>query len=405
MPPSPVPEPAPAGSLTVPEPTLRVEMDDPSSVHEARRVAGRLATGLGYGVVERERIAIVVSELASNVVKHTRGGSLLLQPALRDGSLEVLALDHGPGMADVRRCLRDGYSTGGGLGAGLGAVRRQSAGTSIFSEPREGTVVHARFAPPGAPRPAPGGATLPDRPAEDLTVLRLPATGETACGDAVAVLTLGGAGTLLLMVDGLGHGPAAAEAAELATAVLPELAAGLAAPGTGTAPGGRSAGRSAPGAAAERATPPAPAAPTGPAAGPSPARLLSALHQRLRHTRGAAAVIAHLDPARSVLRAAGIGNVVLAVQPAQGRPWRLVGRPGTLGRQIPAPTDQELRLNPGDRLIMHTDGLNTRWNLTDRPALLRTPPPVMATVLLRDHTRGRDDATVLVADCPPREAA
>src|SRR4029450_7163213 len=78
---------------------------------------------------------------------HAGGGELLLQKLGSDdsSSIELLAIDRGPGMTDVSRCMSDGYSTGGTQGTGLGAVRRLASEFEIYSAPGEGTVVLARF--------------------------------------------------------------------------------------------------------------------------------------------------------------------------------------------------------------------------------------------------------------------
>ncbi|WP_332835191.1 ATP-binding protein, partial [Carbonactinospora thermoautotrophica] len=127
--------------------TRRVVIDDVSAVHEARRAAAQLAADLGFCEVRREQVAIAASELASNAHKHTRGGDVYLQPAphLPGPVLEMIAADHGPGVAAFEQCLVDGYSTTGTLGAGLGAVQRLASYCAAYSCPERGTVVLARF--------------------------------------------------------------------------------------------------------------------------------------------------------------------------------------------------------------------------------------------------------------------
>src|SRR5688500_2123976 len=99
---------------------------------------------LGLGEVRQGEVAIVVTELATNLVKHARGGELLIR-AVEDGTLEVLAVDRGGGIARPAEVMRDGYSTAGTLGAGLGAVRRLAARFDLYSTPGAGTVVMARL--------------------------------------------------------------------------------------------------------------------------------------------------------------------------------------------------------------------------------------------------------------------
>src|SRR5688572_26788709 len=106
-----------------------IAVSDPSTVGEARRVATRLGEQAGLNETDRGRAAIVASELATNLVRHARGGQLLLSAMSGPAApgVEIISTDSGPGMTDVERCLRDGFSTGGTPGNGLGAVRRLSA--------------------------------------------------------------------------------------------------------------------------------------------------------------------------------------------------------------------------------------------------------------------------------------
>src|SRR5262249_44621427 len=119
--------------------------------------------------------------------------------------IEIVGIDRGKGIADLERCLRDGCSTAGNPGTGLGAIQRLSADFDIWSAVGQGTAVLARLwmKPPSraatGPRVAVGFAGAAH-------------TGESVSGDAWAVAQSGGR-TLLLLVDGLGHGIVAANAA------------------------------------------------------------------------------------------------------------------------------------------------------------------------------------------------
>src|SRR3954452_5934562 len=99
----------------------RIPVRDPTDVATARRRIVGLALQLGYGETEAGRVAIVATELAQNLLRHGGGGEMLAGPdANNRAALEVLALDKGPGMADIAACMRDGFSTGGTPGNGLG---------------------------------------------------------------------------------------------------------------------------------------------------------------------------------------------------------------------------------------------------------------------------------------------
>lgn len=112
----------------------------------ARRAAAEIALSLGFGENEEAAVALIVGEMGSNVLRHGRGGEMLLRPLHEQDALglEVIALDRGPGMSDIDRCMRDGYSTGGTLGTGLGVVRRLAHDFDIYSRPGAGTAIMAR---------------------------------------------------------------------------------------------------------------------------------------------------------------------------------------------------------------------------------------------------------------------
>src|SRR5262249_12718185 len=152
-------------------------------------------------------VALVATELSTNLIKHGRGGELLIGSFAghQASGIELIALDKGPGMANVNACLEDGYSSSGTAGQGLGAVIRQSHDVDIASWPGTGTAVLARLEA-GHPLPR---KKLPSR--ARTGAVAVPMRGEDICGDSWSVFDQGGAPTLLV-ADGLGHGPEAAEA-------------------------------------------------------------------------------------------------------------------------------------------------------------------------------------------------
>src|SRR5512139_1352222 len=246
----------------------RFPVEEVSRVAEVRRGATRLARQLGFGPADAERAAIVATELATNTVKHGSGGELLLRVA-RNGAgaaLEVLALDRGPGMRDIGACLRDGYSTAGSPGTGFGAVTRLASTFEIYSAPGNGTVVLAHICDGSSRSPTPSRSA-------PFTVsgICLPKAGEEISGDAWACHEEPSR-LVLLVADGLGHGPSAAEASVHATEVL-------------------------------RRHP-----------GLPPHSMLERAHQALRSTRGAAVAIAEVDVPHRVVRFAGVGNIVGVVE-------------------------------------------------------------------------------------------
>jgi serine/threonine-protein kinase RsbT len=120
---------------------LRVEQD----VVLARQAVRRMAQELKFSLVDQTKMVTAASELARNTVIYGGGGILRLE-ALNDGPRRGLRLtfeDQGPGIADVEQALRDGYTTGSGLGLGLGGARRLMNEFAISSQPGQGTRITA----------------------------------------------------------------------------------------------------------------------------------------------------------------------------------------------------------------------------------------------------------------------
>ncbi|MEV4821888.1 SpoIIE family protein phosphatase [Micromonospora sp. NPDC049274] len=319
---------------------FRVEAS--SSASAVRRAAERLGEQIEMGASRIADLAIVAAELTSNLVKHAEDGVLLLRPVRRAGQagVELVAIDSGPGMADLTVSSRDGHSTTGTLGIGLGAIVRQANWFDGYSLPGRGTVLAVQVWPAEPAQPSWAGA------------LTRPITGETVSGDGYAVRLADGRHQVLVS-DGLGHGPLAAAATEAALAAFRD----------------------------------APASP--------PAAVVSHLHRSMSHTRGAALAVAEL--AGGVLHYAGLGNIAGVIVEGDGQRRGLVSLPGIAGHQRPTVRGYDYPFGPGARLVMHSDGVVDRWRLTDYPGLAERSPLVMAATLLRDAGVRRDDACVLVA--------
>ena len=320
-----------------------IPVSDPSQVGEVRRAVSRMARTLTMSESRRGDVSIIANELATNLVRHSRDGRILLQ-VMHGGTsawLELLSVDGGPGMSDVQRCLQDGYSTGGTPGNGLGAVRRLSDEFDVQSTPGKGTVIVSRV------------ATSPP-PATDFAIgaVCLPAPGEEACGDTWRSVERERQ-VAVMVADGLGHGPDAAAAARLAGAAF-ELE---------------------------------------PFA--SPEFFYQSAHRRLLGSRGAALARAVIGAAGDV-QYSGIGNIagsLVGVERTRG----MASQNGTVGVQIRSHVSSFAHVMPAPGvLLMHSDGITSRWSFDAYPGLLLRHPAVIAGVLSRDFTRGRDDATVVV---------
>lgn len=320
-----------------------------SQVADARRRAGEHALTGGFDATATGRLNIVVTELATNLIKHAGGGTLLVQ-SFDDptgSGVEILALDKGRGMFDTDVSRVDGYSTAGTQGQGLGAIARQSQAFAIYSRPQLGTVVMARLTAKGkSPLQTPlwGAVSIPKH-------------GEVVCGDGWSVLA--GETPQILVVDGLGHGQFAYEAATAAKELF----------------------------AANRGRP--------------PKLIMDNLHNGLRATRGAAIAVAQYDSIRKRYIFSGIGNIAGTIL-SGGSEKRTVSLAGTAGYTVRKIDEFEYPADPSDAMIiLASDGIGTSWTLNKYPGLGQSHPSVIAGVIYRDFVRGTDDATVLVVKVGP----
>lgn len=317
-----------------------------SQVGEARRLAVTLARQIGFNETERGKIGIIVTEAANNLVRHAQEGLLILQAISKHNRLgiEILALDKGPGIQNISECLRDGFSSTGTSGNGLGAIRRLSTLFEIYSVPELGTALLSQLWT--------GLSTNPKEKLE-LGAIGVPIADESVSGDAWASCQSIDR-SVLLVVDGLGHGAMAAAAAEAAVRVFREQVH------------------------------------------LSPKAIIEVAHAALQRTRGAALAIAEINFAQQTVRFAGIGNISGTVFSITGTS-RMVSHNGTVGHEVRKIQEFTYPWHPTGILIMHSDGLSSRWQLDRYPGLAAKHCSLIAGVLYRDCKRHRDDVTVLVA--------
>lgn len=324
-----------------------IQLSDPSHVGEARRMAARMGEDLALDEKRINAIALVTTELATNIIKHAGEGLILAQALNRDGhvGLQLLAIDKGPGIANVAEALSDGFTTTSTLGGGFGVMRRSSDLFDIYTAPKLGTCVVCEFWQDGK-NPASAADVA-------LGIISTPVAGETVNGDGWTFSRSGGR-LIFMLVDGLGHGILASEAAREAEKIVL----------------GNSSN--------------------------SPATVLQDCHDGLAKTRGAAMAIAALDMEGGVLRYAGAGNISGSVSTAEASRG-LASHNGTLGHVIERIQEFSYPWEGESTLILHSDGVSNRWNLNNYPGLRLRHPSLIAAVLYRDFRRSRDDATVLVA--------
>jgi anti-sigma regulatory factor (Ser/Thr protein kinase) len=332
---------------------IAIPVNEASQVAEARRTAMTIARSNGLDEIDTGRLALVATELGTNLIKHGGGGELLVGAFedTRESGVEILAVDRGRGIANVASCLVDGYSSAGTQCNGLGAVIRQSNFFDIASWPGVGTAVLARVV-----NRAPGKR---HRPTSSWGAVSVAMPGQDVCGDSWTVSENANAVTLFV-ADGLGHGQEAAEASVEAVRVFHRFN------------------------------------------GHQVATLLDYVHGGLRHTRGAAVSMARFDRAMGQVKFGGIGNVAGALA-FEGSLKRMVSMPGTAGHNARKIQSFDYPFQSG-LVILNSDGLSTSWSLARYPNLEASHPTLIAAILYRDFGRNRDDTTVLVGKWPAKES-
>ena len=317
------------------------EISDSSHVGEARRCAAGVAHSAGLDSTQCGNVAIVVTELATNILNHAARGTILLHELVAPGAgVEVIAIDRGPGMPNIDHCMADGYSTGGTKGNGLGAVRRLADQFDVWSDAR-GTAAVARIVQ------SRGGAT-----SAAIGFVCVPKDGEQQCGDAWAV-RFDQQTDSILVVDGLGHGPDAETVALAAVAAFRRSALDDA------------------------------------------KAMLEQVDAALRASRGAAVAVAMVPKNGQSLRYCAVGNIGGRLESASGSRGLVSGN-GIVGGSFRTPQTFEYDFVGETLLILFSDGLQSRWDLDAYAGLRFRHPALIAAILFRDFSRGRDDVTVLV---------
>jgi anti-sigma regulatory factor (Ser/Thr protein kinase) len=325
-----------------------IPVTEESQVGFARRCVVEICQRISRDETFCGKVAIVITEMARNLVRHGKGGEIVIREVATHASLELLALDRGPGMHNTAECLRDGFSTAGTAGTGFGSIKRLSDRFEVFSQPGRGTVVWVRLCALG---------TRSASHAFESSGVSIGVEHEEVCGDAWEVIETPGV-LRAMVVDGLGHGLFAEQAAREAVAVFRSQAT------------------------------------------TSVVSTLKLVDQALTKTRGAAGAIVELCPAKGHITAAGVGNISMRLL-NNGESKSFGCDNGTLGTGVPRIREFTQPWMHGSVLVMHSDGLKAHWTLDDYPGLVRRHPGLVAGLLYRDFRRERDDVTVIVVRHSP----
>jgi anti-sigma regulatory factor (Ser/Thr protein kinase) len=335
---------------------MALALSDVSQIGESRRAVTALAQRLGFDETGCGEAALVVSEAAGNVLKHAGHGEMLTRVIECDDfvGLELLFLDKGPGMSDPARCIRDGFSTKGTAGIGLGALVRVSDFFDLHSLPYLGTAVLIRlWSLSGRAKGPSSGSYAGVSGSLQIGAIHLAKPGEEVCGDGWAVEHQPDR-CRLIVTDGLGHGPLAADVSREAVRVFREHV------------------------------------------DLPPSEIIQRMHLALKHTRGAAVGLADVALATRNLRFAGVGNIAGTIF-AGGNSQSIVSHNGTVGHEMRKVQEFEYPFPKDAVLVLHSDGLATNWRLDRYAGLATRDPGLIAGILYRDFKRGRDDVTVLAA--------
>jgi anti-sigma regulatory factor (Ser/Thr protein kinase) len=324
----------------------------PGDTARACEYARQFAASLGFPGPHCEEIGLVVTELASNVIRHASGGTIRLGEINGEErrGIEVQSVDTGPGISNVEDAITDGYSTAGSLGLGLGIVNRLMDELEMFSGAAGGLhVICRRWV-----RPGPSPILLPGLVfgAATRSYRRLPHNGD------VFVFKQWERRALMGVIDGLGHGQFAQRASQTARQYIEQHY-------------------------------------------DQPLdSLFRGVGRACRATRGVVMALARFDFARQILTAASVGNVEVRLV-GSSKPFNLIVRRGIIGMNAPNPVPCEHPWTAASLLIMHSDGVRTRWDWSDFRDLLRESPATIARQMLVQLGKPDDDATVAIARSAP----
>jgi anti-sigma regulatory factor (Ser/Thr protein kinase)/serine/threonine protein phosphatase PrpC len=317
-------------------------------VLRAAQSASRFSDSLGFSRAECEEIALVTTELSTNLLKHATGGTLRFCRIEAPGrvGIEIESDDTGPGIPDLEQAIADGYSTAGSLGTGLGTVNRfmDELAASSGSEARGLRLVCQRWI-----RPRTNGLRVVDLACGVATrsYRFLPENGDAF------LIKQWGRYALVGVIDGLGHGQFAQRAAQTARQYLDHHY-------------------------------------------DQPLdSLFRGVGRACRATRGVVMALARFDLDRQKLTLASVGDIEVRLI-GNPEPFNFVVRRGIVGLNAPNPVPTEHSWTSNSLLVMHSDGLRTKWTWDEFSDVARAAPPVIARRLLETWGKLDDDATVLV---------
>jgi anti-sigma regulatory factor (Ser/Thr protein kinase) len=322
-----------------------LQIRDKTDCAMAQTAARQAAERIGFPEVPAEEIALVAAELASNLMRHAGKGTFTLTP-LGAGDyqgLQLESVDEGPGISDVGLAFADRYSTAGSLGYGLGTVNRLMDEVDVSSAPGSGTrIVCRRWKARTTEH-----LSEPDWEVGAATRSRRHAR---ANGDAVVMCKSGGK-LLAGVIDGLGHGEPAMQAAMAARQYVKSHS------------------------------------------GQPLASIFAGTSLACGATRGVVMALARFDSPLK-LSFATVGNIACRAWCGSEKMQFLVQR-GILCRSDPKVVVHEIAWRPEWLLVMHSDGVRDQWHWQDLPAIQHDSAPAVARRILSSFATDEDDASVM----------
>jgi anti-sigma regulatory factor (Ser/Thr protein kinase) len=325
------------------------EIEDRSFVAFVKREIHNGAVQAGFSEGRIGTVDLAVSELTSNIIKHAAKGELLYRFSSEGNRslFEVICLDNGPGIKDISHAMKDGVSTTKTLGQGLGALERLCAFFQIYSISKWGTVAYCKIY-------ADTLQTSVDLSEIKFKGLNVCKPGQQVSGDGFQI-TVDVDHTRIFMGDGLGHGREAYDAVQLAITNFRMINNN------------------------------------------DPAQILRDIHEPVKKTRGLVGTAVTADFREKKWRICGIGNI--ATRLYEGVQYKnYISYNGIIGLNIPNTIkNHDAAFGKHQCLIMSSDGIRTRWDLSQFPSILRYDPLVIAAVIYKDCARKNDDMSILVA--------
>ncbi|WP_378954468.1 ATP-binding protein [Pelosinus sp. sgz500959] len=321
---------------------LRIRVQGDYDVGTARRQITEFSLPVSFSDLELAQLAIIITEMATNLVRHTIHGGVIQCEMMPDHQGLVLeAIDDGPGIASDISALSDGVSTqGGSMGGGLGAIQRLSDSFNLTTNDI-GTKVRITKL-----------AQEKENPRLTVGVCSRPYPGFDVNGDGFYVCS-GGVRSVIAVYDALGHGKEAYDTATLMYKCLQELH------------------------------------------GLELSDIVNIAHKRLLYSRGVAlwlGAVYHNDNRLSYI---SLGNVEARLI-TNNHSQTLLNQNGTVGGHMPKHKINEISWMPGSVLSLATDGISSRWQVEDYPEIVGNNSNRVCQRLLKEWGRNTDDATIMI---------